>query len=60
MHEVRRRELMALALKPEGTEARKKMRQNMTHTITKQCVPSGDYSNKAWQTTKGHPNGIVK
>lgn len=47
--EARRVELVELANKPEGTEARKALRKMQTFTTKTQSIPSNDYSSKISQ-----------
>lgn len=47
--EARRVELVELANKPEGTEARKVLRKMQTFTTKPQSIPSNDYSMKLSQ-----------
>lgn len=47
--EVRRVELVALADKPEGTEARKVLRQMLTFCTKPQSIPSNNYSSSVSQ-----------
>lgn len=47
--EARRIELVELANKPEGTEARKALRKMQTFTTKTQSIPSNDYSSKISQ-----------
>lgn len=47
--EVNRRELVELAQRPEGTEARKALKKLMTHSYKAEAIPSNDWSDKASQ-----------
>lgn len=47
--EARRVELVDMANKPEGTEARKALRKMQTFTTKPQSIPSNDYSSKVSQ-----------
>lgn len=47
--EARRVELVDMANKPEGTEARKVLRKMQTFTTKPQSIPSNDYSSKVSQ-----------
>lgn len=47
--EARRRELVRLAQRPEGTEARKALKKLMTHTYRAEVIPSNDWSDKVSQ-----------
>lgn len=47
--EARRVELVELANKPEGTEARKALRKMQEFRITPQAIPSNDWSDKVSQ-----------
>lgn len=47
--EANRRELVELAQKPEGTEARKALKKLMTHSYKPEAIPSNDWSDKASQ-----------
>lgn len=47
--EARRVELVELANKPEGTEARRVLRKMQTFTTKPQSIPSNDYSSKVSQ-----------
>lgn len=47
--ERKRTELVQLAQKPEGTEARKAIKKLMTHTYKAQSIPSNDFSDKVSQ-----------
>lgn len=47
--EARRVELVDMANKPEGTEARKVLRKMQTFTTKPQSIPSNDYSSKLSQ-----------
>lgn len=47
--EANRIELVQLAQKPEGTEARKALKKLMTHSYKPEAIPSNDWSDKASQ-----------
>lgn len=47
--EANRIELVQLAQKPEGTEARKALKNLMTHNYKPEAIPSNDWSDKASQ-----------
>lgn len=51
--ERNRSELVQEAQKPEGTEARKRLRQLMTHTYESQTINTCDYSSNVSQRTAG-------
>lgn len=47
--EAKRQELVQLAQKPEGTEARKALKKLMTHSYKPEAIPSNDWSDKVSQ-----------
>lgn len=47
--EANRHELVELAQKPEGTEARKALKKLMTHSYKPEAIPSNDWSDKVSQ-----------
>lgn len=47
--EANRHELVELAQRPEGTEARKALKKLMTHTYKAEAIPSNDWSDKVSQ-----------
>lgn len=47
--EANRSELVQLAQKPEGTEARKALKKLMTHSYKAEAIPSNDWSDKVSQ-----------